>query len=181
MLPFFLKCWIFLIQSQPFIKPPLSVLLPSIPVEKSIRKPSIFWQPLSLSSPASPLPLPRQTTTFTTKAPLANTTSSADDPPSDLEFRSSLDDAWYTARVVLEESTNTLVVEFDNFYNWNDKRFSATGFPSAKAVDEFLGRVRPLSQQLQDDQCSRVFEGMTVCALFKFENDETPLLKQLLL
>lgn len=80
--------------------------------------------------------------------------------------------------MVLEESTNTLVVKFDNFYDWNDERFSATGFPSAKAVDEFLGRVRPLSQQLQDDQCSRVFEGMTVCASFKFENDETPLLKR---
>ncbi|XP_058218769.1 uncharacterized protein LOC131329578 isoform X2 [Rhododendron vialii] len=115
----------------------------------------------------------KQTATATTKAPPGNatTTSHDDDPPYDLEFRSSVDDAWYTARVVLE-APDTLVVKFLDFYEWNDERFSAGDFRSAEAIDEFLGKVRPLSQQLQDNQCSRVIEGMTVCASFTFVTDE---------
>ncbi|KAF7140481.1 hypothetical protein RHSIM_Rhsim06G0177900 [Rhododendron simsii] len=117
---------------------------------------------------------PRNTTwSATTKAPPGNATATSQDdgPPYDLEFRSSVDDAWYTARVVLE-APDTLVVKFLDFYEWNDERFSAGDFRSAEAVDEFLGRVRPLSQQLQDNQCSRVIEGMTVCASFSFVTDE---------
>lgn len=122
----------------------------------------------------------RTATSTTAKVPPGATTATSppddggDDPAYDLEFRSSLDDAWYTARVVLEASSETLVVKFLNFYEWNDEKFSAGDLrvAGAGALEELLGRVRPLSRQLQDSECSRVVEGMTVCASFSFETGE---------
>ncbi|XP_052177976.1 uncharacterized protein LOC127791866 isoform X3 [Diospyros lotus] len=88
----------------------------------------------------------------------------------ELEFRSTVDDAWYSVRVVLDD--DTLVVNFLNFSEAHDERFRAGDFETAKAVDEFVERFRPVSQQLQDSQCSSVIEGMTVCASFAFGQDD---------
>ncbi|KAL6999865.1 hypothetical protein U1Q18_001021 [Sarracenia purpurea var. burkii] len=88
----------------------------------------------------------------------------------DLEFRSTADDAWYTAQVALDN--DILVVKFLNFSESADERFRAGDFETSEAIDEFVERFRPLSQQLQDSQCSKVIEGMTVCASFSFRDDD---------
>ncbi|XP_057460557.1 uncharacterized protein LOC130751049 isoform X1 [Actinidia eriantha] len=88
----------------------------------------------------------------------------------DLEFLSTADDAWYSVRVVLED--DALVVKFLNFAESADERFRPGDFESAEAVDEFVRRFRPISQQLQDRECSRVVEGMAVCASFAFLDDD---------
>ncbi|KAI8008683.1 hypothetical protein LOK49_LG07G02773 [Camellia lanceoleosa] len=89
----------------------------------------------------------------------------------DLEFRSTLDDAWYSVRVVLSDD-NTLVVKFWNFSESTDESFGVGDFKTIEAVEEFVRRFRLPSQQLQDSQCSRLVEGIGVCASFTFSDDD---------
>lgn len=92
------------------------------------------------------------------------TTAAGDDPPYDLEFRSTVDDGWYSGRIVLEDGGETLAVKLLDFPESNDERFSVRDFKTVDDVDEFVGRFRPISEQLQDGECGRVQEGMRVCA-----------------
>ncbi|KAL7216462.1 hypothetical protein ACSBR1_028409 [Camellia fascicularis] len=89
----------------------------------------------------------------------------------DLEFRSTLDDAWYSVRVVLSDD-DTLVVKFWNFSESTDESFGVGDFKTIQAVEEFVRRFRLPSQQLQDSQCSRLVEGIGVCASFTFRDDD---------
>ncbi|GMP66508.1 hypothetical protein CsSME_00026844 [Camellia sinensis var. sinensis] len=89
----------------------------------------------------------------------------------DLEFRSTLDDAWYSVRVVLSDD-DTLVVKFWNFSESTDESFGVGDFKTIEAVEEFVRRFRLPSQQLQDSQCSRLVEGIGVCASFTFRDDD---------
>ncbi|GFZ05362.1 hypothetical protein Acr_17g0009340 [Actinidia rufa] len=80
-----------------------------------------------------------------------------------------------TTRGTPSESSSkndALVVKLLNFAESADERFRPGDFESAEAVDEFVRRFRPISQQLQDRECSRVVEGMAVCASFAFLDDD---------
>ncbi|CAK9167194.1 unnamed protein product [Ilex paraguariensis] len=88
----------------------------------------------------------------------------------DLEFRSTADDAWYSARVVVENDTMT--VKLCDFPDSVDEKFNAADFKTPEDVDEFVQRFRQISEQLQDSHCSRLVEGLTVCALFKLKEDD---------
>ncbi|XP_059663941.1 uncharacterized protein LOC132309671 [Cornus florida] len=95
---------------------------------------------------------------------------SADISATELEFRSTADDAWYIVQVVLQ--TETFVVKFSEFPESIDKRVSAADFQTLQAVHDFVRRFRPFSVQLQDNQCSKIVKGLTVCAPFKFKHHD---------
>jgi len=83
-----------------------------------------------------------------------------------MEFRSYKDDAWYTARVSLEEET--LRVWFLDFPDHCDNAFEASQFGECENLREFKGRFRPLSKQLQDSECGLLAQGTRVCACQRF-------------
>ncbi|WCJ37356.1 hypothetical protein M5689_018503 [Euphorbia peplus] len=89
----------------------------------------------------------------TTGAPAANY---------DVEFRAIPDDAWYSVRAIFDGEK--LTVKYDNFTEEEDSVFRADDFSSAEELEEFRTRFRPLSIQLQDNECKSVAEGMVVCA-----------------
>ncbi|KAJ7960233.1 SAWADEE domain containing protein [Quillaja saponaria] len=87
-----------------------------------------------------------------------------------LEFRAVKDDAWYSVQVLLEG--DRLRIKYQGFSDAHDNLFDTTSFGNLKELEEFQTRFRPASMQLQDDQCRKVVEGMTVCASFCFGPDE---------
>ncbi|XAR55245.1 hypothetical protein NMG60_11035266 [Bertholletia excelsa] len=89
----------------------------------------------------------------------------------DLEFRATVDDAWYAVRVV-PENDDSLVVKFLGFVEACDERFRASDFKTLDAVDDFLQRFRLVSEQLQDSQCSTLIAGTTVCSPIVFADDD---------
>ncbi|XP_059624888.1 uncharacterized protein LOC132268143 [Cornus florida] len=88
----------------------------------------------------------------------------------DLEFRSTVDDAWYSVRVVLESESFT--VKFVDFTEAMNERFNAGDFQTLQAVDDFVRRFRPVSTQSQDSQCSKIVQGLSVCSSFEFKCDD---------
>ncbi|KAK8588523.1 hypothetical protein V6N13_087438 [Hibiscus sabdariffa] len=91
----------------------------------------------------------------------------------DMEFRSSLDDAWYSVRLLLEgESSNKLRIKYDHFPDNIDDVFEAENFKSEDEINDFVGRFRKVSAQLQDHDCSKVVKGMHVCASDTFSGGE---------
>ncbi|KAF8412631.1 hypothetical protein HHK36_000600 [Tetracentron sinense] len=93
----------------------------------------------------------------------------AEIPISSLDFLSS-DDAWYSVQLLLDN--DTLTVKYCNFSDVFNERFKVGDFKSLEEVEDFKERFRPTSVQLQDHECSKVIEGMTVCASHVFgEND----------
>lgn len=77
-----------------------------------------------------------------------------------------MDDAWYSARALLDG--NTLTVKLEDFpESIHDEVFNSGDFATSEAVDKFRERFRPLSRPLEDSECSIVVEGMLVCATFK--------------
>ncbi|XP_019457211.1 PREDICTED: uncharacterized protein LOC109357672 isoform X2 [Lupinus angustifolius] len=83
-----------------------------------------------------------------------------------IEFRSYNDDAWYTVAVFIEGST--LRVKYLNFSDENDDVFKSTDFKTLKEKNEFKGRFRQLSKQLQDNECRKLVKGVKVCASHSF-------------
>lgn len=90
----------------------------------------------------------------------------------DMEYRSKDDDAWYSVRLVLSEGEDTLTVKFQGFSELSELSYKADEFENAAAVDEFVKRFRPVSEQLQDRDCSKVFKGMKVCAALSSSHDD---------
>ncbi|XP_059661272.1 uncharacterized protein LOC132307502 [Cornus florida] len=95
---------------------------------------------------------------------------SADISAHDLEYRSTADDAWYCVQVVLE--SESFMVNFVDFVEAMNERFNAGDFQTLQAVDDFVRRFRPVSAQVQDSQCSKIVEGLTVCSSFRFKCDD---------
>ncbi|KAI4308555.1 hypothetical protein L6164_031614 [Bauhinia variegata] len=87
-----------------------------------------------------------------------------------VEFRSYNDDAWYSVAVVLE--SEVLRVKYQGFSDEHDNEFDVKGFSSLEQLSEFEGRFRHVSDQLQDNECDTIVEGMTVCASFVFEDND---------
>ncbi|XP_028758680.1 uncharacterized protein LOC114717638 [Neltuma alba] len=88
-----------------------------------------------------------------------------------VEFRSHDDEAWYSVRVVLEQE-EVLRLKFLNFGDSHDKVFEAQCFNSLKEVEEFEKRFRPVSLQLQDDECRSIIPGTTVCACYQYNSED---------
>ncbi|KAJ0113546.1 hypothetical protein Patl1_01810 [Pistacia atlantica] len=95
-------------------------------------------------------------------------------PPADneVEFRSYADDAWYSAQLLLDRDGEKLTVRLLNFPPENEETFSASKFKSLRKLEEFEGRFRPVSVQLQDSECSEVVAGLRVCASHAFNDND---------
>ncbi|KAF9600638.1 hypothetical protein IFM89_011221 [Coptis chinensis] len=79
-----------------------------------------------------------------------------------LEFQASEDNAWYAVCLVLQGET--LVVKFSEFPDTYDEKFSTADFKDTKELEKFIGRFRPTSDQVQDNECKEITDGTTVCA-----------------
>ncbi|XP_038983642.1 uncharacterized protein LOC120111150 isoform X2 [Phoenix dactylifera] len=94
-----------------------------------------------------------------------------EDPETEcLDFRAPLDDAWYAVRLRVEQGA--LRVMYCNFSDDYDELYRADGFRTAEELEEFRGRFRPTTIQLQDDECRKVIEGMEVCASYAFGDND---------
>ncbi|XP_047252389.1 uncharacterized protein LOC107842066 isoform X1 [Capsicum annuum] len=80
----------------------------------------------------------------------------------DLEYRNRGDDAWYGVLVIL--TGETMTVKFEGYPDTFDVKFDAKEFKSKEEIDDFLGRFRNISPQMQDSECGSIKEGMFVCA-----------------
>jgi hypothetical protein len=101
--------------------------------------------------------------------------SSAVAPPYMLDFRSTVDDAWYSAIVQLEgeESDHIILrVMFLNFSSSFDETFGADSFRDEREVEEVKKRFRPPAVQLQDWQCMSVVRGTRVLTAAALEDGE---------
>lgn len=91
-----------------------------------------------------------------------------------LEYKDE-DDAWYTAKVVLCEGhgdvETSLIVKLQGFTEANVK-YTVGQFQTLAEVEEFVKRFRPLSVQLQDRECSKVTEGIKVCAALSCRDND---------
>nr|XP_043620080.1 uncharacterized protein LOC122591922 [Erigeron canadensis] len=84
-----------------------------------------------------------------------------------LEYRSTQDDAWYTSGVILDHHNQLLRVKFKEFPEiQHDEVFSVSDFSSSDDVDEFRRRFRAETVPVEDNECTKVIEGMTVCAAY---------------
>ncbi|WJZ99760.1 hypothetical protein VitviT2T_018177 [Vitis vinifera] len=96
-------------------------------------------------------------------------TSAASTQQFALEFRGE-DDAWYAVRLVLRGET--LTVEYEDFSSDYSDVFKAGEFTTLADVESFGRRFRRVSLQLQDSQCGKVIQCMTVCASHAFNDDD---------
>lgn len=90
--------------------------------------------------------------------------------PSSLEFRATVDDAWYDVRLYLLK--DSLTVKFIHFSDAYNETFTSNCFITLQELHHFAKRFRPHSVQLQDPDCSKVVEGITVCASCFPKNDD---------
>ncbi|RWW75841.1 hypothetical protein BHE74_00016100 [Ensete ventricosum] len=91
--------------------------------------------------------------------------------PPNLDFRAPGDDAWYEVRLAVEEDVEgeaALRVMYCNFSGALDELYPADRFASLRELEEFAGRFRPSSVQLQDEECGMVVEGTEFCASHTF-------------
>ncbi|KAL2474457.1 SAWADEE domain-containing protein [Abeliophyllum distichum] len=92
-------------------------------------------------------------------------------PEYDLEYRY-MDDAWYTVKAVVANGGETLTVKYQGFLDYSDTTFRADQFATVEDIDELINRFRPVSRQVQDDECDKITEGMTVCASYSFHEED---------
>ncbi|KAK7327268.1 hypothetical protein VNO80_31634 [Phaseolus coccineus] len=86
------------------------------------------------------------------------------------EFKAYKDDAWYTVCVLFHG--DTLTVKYFNFSPENDDSFRPSHFQNLNELENFKRRFRPLSKQLQDDECRLLSPGARVCACHSFAHDD---------
>lgn len=86
----------------------------------------------------------------------------------DVEYRAIPDDAWYSVRTVFDG--HKLTVKYENFADDDDNIFRPQDFNSLQEIEDFKGRFRPLSVQIQDSECRSLAEGTVVCASCCFTN-----------
>ncbi|KAJ8748188.1 hypothetical protein K2173_000596 [Erythroxylum novogranatense] len=85
-----------------------------------------------------------------------------------VELRWHEDDAWYSVRTLLDG--DELTVKFQNFSELEDVVLYANRFSSLEKLQQLKNRFRPISAQLQDNQCSKVLPGSFVCASHSFND-----------
>lgn len=107
-----------------------------------------------------------------TPAPMKNA-ATGETPPvgPPLEFRNAADDdAWYSVNLVLQGET--LVIKYREFPADPDEEFHAGDVTTAEEIAALRKRFRSLSKQLEASDCRVVDEGMRVCALRVFAEDD---------
>ncbi|XP_076928654.1 uncharacterized protein LOC143592670 [Bidens hawaiensis] len=77
------------------------------------------------------------------------------------------DEAWYTCRVDLEDGNQLLRVKFQSFYSLSDEVFTIADFSTHRQIQQFLRKFRPVSEPIDDNECSRLTQGMPVCAVYR--------------
>ncbi|KAK0588728.1 hypothetical protein LWI29_004704 [Acer saccharum] len=114
-------------------------------------------------------------TSVNSPSSLLQVVSNGDDEDDDeLEFRSYVDDAWYSVRVAFDgRAGGKLIVRYCNFPDDNDSVYEAGKFFTFDELDNFACRFRPVSVQLQDSECRDVVaDGLLVCASHAFTDNE---------
>ncbi|KAG6785168.1 hypothetical protein POTOM_010894 [Populus tomentosa] len=104
---------------------------------------------------------------------LTHLLSSASVPPPpdyDVEFRSLSDDAWYSVCTVLDGEKLTL--KYQNFSDDDDSIFEVKNFKTLEELERLKDRFRPISAQLQDNECHKVVGGVVVCASHSFDGSD---------
>lgn len=88
-------------------------------------------------------------------------------PLFNLDYKSIKDDAWYTSGVVLEDNDRRLRVKLQDFVDSTfDEVFTVKEFQNLDDVSKFVRRFRLVSVAVEDNECAKVTENMTVCASF---------------
>jgi hypothetical protein len=84
-------------------------------------------------------------------------------PPSRLEFRATVDGAWYEARVAVQ--CDALRVMYEEFLEEQDEWYdpAALAASSARDVAKFRARFRVPSTPLEDTQCRDLQAGARLC------------------
>ncbi|KAK2647932.1 hypothetical protein Ddye_015421 [Dipteronia dyeriana] len=91
----------------------------------------------------------------------------------ELEFRSLVEDAWYSVRVAFDGRAGKLILRYCNFPDEKDSVFEAGKFFTFEELDDFASRFRPVPVQLQDSQCRDVVaDGRLVCASHAFTDND---------
>ncbi|KAK1565506.1 hypothetical protein Q3G72_028238 [Acer saccharum] len=91
------------------------------------------------------------------------------DDDKELEFRSYVDNAWYSVRVAFDGRAGKLIVRYCNFLNDNDSVYEAGNFFTFEELDDFASRFCPVSVQLQDSECRDVIiDELLICASHAF-------------
>ncbi|KAL5718391.1 hypothetical protein ACHQM5_011297 [Ranunculus cassubicifolius] len=80
------------------------------------------------------------------------------------------DKAWYSVHLDLDD--DTLLVKYIGFPDRYNTTHVASSFKTPKDLDEFAMRFRPVSVQLQDNECYKVVMGMVVCASYEFGEED---------
>ncbi|KAF6153811.1 hypothetical protein GIB67_001044 [Kingdonia uniflora] len=80
------------------------------------------------------------------------------------------DKAWYSIDLALQHET--LVVKYVHFDEDFDDHFNPKDFKNLEELEEFKERFRSNALQMQDHQCKKVLEGMSVCASHVYIDDE---------
>ncbi|KAL5730672.1 hypothetical protein ACHQM5_003469 [Ranunculus cassubicifolius] len=102
----------------------------------------------------------------------SNKPSTNPNPSPSLDYQAD-DKAWYGVRLFLDQKKEKLTLHYCDFPNGiYDLIFFAQDFKDFKQLNEFAARFRPTTVQLQDYECSKVVQGMTVCASFLFGDDD---------
>lgn len=91
-----------------------------------------------------------------------------------VEFKSHKDDAWYDVHLITEHTAAglRLRINFANFPDDQDEFVNLADLATLADLDAFLSRVRRLSLQLQDSECSAVEKGLLVCAARSVKPDD---------
>ncbi|OAY35330.1 uncharacterized protein LOC110628793 [Manihot esculenta] len=87
-----------------------------------------------------------------------------------MEFQSPEDNAWYDVNLIWD--AETITIEYVGFPENYNEIYNAEDFNAVEELEDFMGRFRQSSVQLQDHDCKNVFVGKTVCASYNFENGD---------
>ncbi|KAJ6686808.1 SAWADEE PROTEIN [Salix purpurea] len=103
---------------------------------------------------------------------VANPNAASVPPPSDydVEFRSLADDAWYSVCTVLDGEKLTL--KYQNFSDDEDSIFEVKNLTTLDELEKLKDRFRPISPQLQDNECHKVVGGVVVCVSHSFDGSD---------
>lgn len=103
---------------------------------------------------------------------VANPNAASVPPPSDydVEFRSLADDAWYSVCTVLDGEKLTL--KYQNFSDDDDSIFEVKNLKTLDELEKLKDRFRPISPQLQDNECHKVVGGVVVCVSHSFDGSD---------
>jgi len=103
---------------------------------------------------------------------VANPNAASVPPPPDydVEFRSLADDAWYSVCTVLDGEK--LTIKYQNFSDDDDSIFEVKNFKTLEELESLKDRFRPISAQLQDNECHKVVRGVVVCASHSFDGSD---------